>query len=127
MLRKLGIAGVCHAYQEVRLARLAGLHADNAATLTQAWAPRLLGAPFGADGAYDPREPIVAMANVYLRPGGAHTWETGDACKIWDDATYGGNMAGRFLVSGGRDAYYLSHPQTHDCLETRDCPMFPKK
>ncbi len=108
----------------LRLARVAGLHSDNATTLAQAWAPRLLGAPFGTDGAWAGTDPIVALVNVYLRPGGAHTWETGDACRAWDHATYGGNMAGHFLVTGGRDAYYLSHPQTHECLESLDCPMW---
>ena len=68
--------------------------------------------------------PLVGMVNVYLEPGGKHTWDTGDACKKWDGATYGGNLDGRFLITGGKDLYYLSHPASHDCLEKRDCPMF---
>ena len=28
------------------------------------------------------------------------------------------------FVTGGKDVYYLSHPSSHNCLETRDCPMF---
>ncbi|CAN5537907.1 hypothetical protein BH09MYX1_BH09MYX1_07680 [soil metagenome] len=113
-----------HPASPLRLARVAGRHVDSATALGQAWAPRIVGAPFSPDGGWAGSEPLVAMINVYLKPDGAHTWETGDACKIWDGATYGGNMAGRFLVTGGKDAYYLSHPQTHDCLETLDCPFY---
>ena len=113
-----------HPPSPLRLARVAGLHADSASTLAQEWAPRILGAPFGTDGAWAGTEPLVAMINVYLRPGGAHTWETGDACRLWDHATYGGNMAGRFLVTSGKDLYYLTHPQNHQCLESLDCPFY---
>ncbi|HEX7602440.1 MAG TPA: hypothetical protein VF316_12580 [Polyangiaceae bacterium] len=114
-----------HPTLPLRLARIAGLHVTDATTLAQAWAPRIVGSPFTPDDkAWGSSAPLVGMVDVYLQPQGQHTWDSGDACKIWDGATYGGNMDGRFLVTSGKDLYYLSHPATHECLETRDCPMF---
>jgi hypothetical protein len=116
-----------HPALPLRLARVTGLHVDptNPQTLLDAWAPRLQGVPFSADAnAWDASQPILGVVNVYIQPQGAHTWDVVDACKLWDDAQYGGNMSGHFLQSGGTDPYYLSHPTTHECLETLTCPFF---
>ncbi len=113
----------------LRLARIAGLHVDptNPQTLLDAWAPRLRGVPFNADdNAWDASQPVLGVINVYIKPQGQHTWDVVDACKLWDDAEYGGNMAGHFFQSGGTDPYYLSHPSSHECLETLTCPFFEK-
>jgi len=118
-----------HPPSPLRLARIAGLHVDpnDPKTLDDAWAPRIKGAPFSADAAaWDASAPVVGALSVYIKPQGQHTWDAPDACKLWDDATWGGNMAGHFFQSGGTDPYYLSHPATHECLETRDCPFFTK-
>jgi len=116
-----------HPALPLRLARIAGLHVDpkNPQTLIDAWAPRLMGVPFASDtGAWDAHAPVLGVMNIYIKPGGQHTWDVVDACKIWDDAEYGGNMVGHFFRSGGTDPYYLSHPATHECLESLDCPFF---
>jgi hypothetical protein len=118
-----------HPQQPVRLARVAGLHVDpaNPKTLLDAWRPRLMGVPFSSDvGAWDASAMVVGVMNIYIKPQGQHTWDVVDACKIWDDAEYGGNMTAHFFRSGGTDPYYLSHPATHECLESLDCPFFTK-
>ncbi len=116
-----------HPAMPLRLARLANMHIDptNPQSLTDAWAPRIKGVPFSADaGAWDASQMIVGAISVYIKPGGQHTWDAPDNCKIWDDAKYGGNMSGHFFQSGGKDPYYLSHPSSHECLQSLDCPFF---
>jgi len=116
-----------HPTVPLRLARVAGLRVDpqNPQSLLDAWAPRIKGVPFSPDdGAWDASQKVLGVINVYIKPGGQHTWDVPDACKIWDDSEYGGNLTGRFFRSGGTDPYYLSHPSTHECLEHLDCPFF---
>jgi hypothetical protein len=115
-----------HPISPLRLARRAGMRVVDAITLARAWEPRIAGKPLLTDdaNAWKADGQIVGMINVYIEPGGKHAWETGDACKIWDDATYGGNMVGHFFASGGKDPYYLSHPATHLCLERKDCSFY---
>jgi hypothetical protein len=113
-----------HLPAPLRLARRADTHISSVETLTKAWEPRLTGVPFAADGAWKADGVTVGLINVYIQPGGKHTWETGDACKLWDDATYGGNMAGHYFSSGGKDPFYLSHPTSHSCLERKNCDFY---
>jgi hypothetical protein len=115
-----------HLVSPLRLARRADTHIIDQASLTKAWEPRITGAPLANDDAKAWRADsrVLALTNVYIQPEGKHTWETGDYCKLWDDATYGGNLAGHFLSSGGKDPYYLSHPRTHECLQTKNCPFY---
>jgi hypothetical protein len=116
-----------HPQVPLRLARVAGLRVDpsNPQTLLDAWKPRLMGVPFASDtGAWDASAPVLGVMNIYIKPQGQHTWDVVDACKIWDDAEYGGNMAAHFFRSNGTDPYYLSHPATHECLEALTCPFF---
>lgn len=115
-----------HLAAPLRLARRADGLVSKGTALAKAWEPRLLGTPLSTDDAQawkaDAR--TVGLVNVYIQPGGKHTWETGDACKLWDDATYGGNMAGHYFATGGKDPYYLSHPASHQCLERKDCDFY---
>jgi hypothetical protein len=115
-----------HPTSPLRLGRIAGMHVDptNPATLAAAWAPRIKGVPFSSDtNAWDASAMVLGHVNVYIKPEGQHTWDVGDACKLWDDANYGGNLHGHFFQSGGTDVYYLSHPNSHECLEQLNCPF----
>ncbi|HEY8075365.1 MAG TPA: hypothetical protein VIF62_14675, partial [Labilithrix sp.] len=106
----------------LRLARIAGLHAKDSASLAAAWEPRLRGVPFGPDeSAWSASQRVVALFDHYLVPQGQHTWDVGDACKKWDFATYGNAATARFFDSQGKDVYYLSHPKTHGCLVDGTC------
>ena len=115
-----------HLISPLRLARRADTHVVDAVSLAKAWEPRVKGVPLSTDdsAAWQADGRVLALTNVYIKPEGQHTWETGDACKIWDDATYGGNLAGHFFSSGGKDPYYLSHPATHECLQKKNCPFY---
>ncbi|MCC6645772.1 MAG: hypothetical protein IT374_09400 [Polyangiaceae bacterium] len=92
--------------------------------LDRAWAPRLLGVPRRAtdDGAWGADERVVAFTASYIKPDGQHAFYNPAPCQLWDNATYLANVAARFVATGGRDVYYLSHPATHGCLARGDCP-----
>lgn len=106
-----------HADRPLRLARYADVHVSDLATLSQTWTPRIVGKPDAADGAWKPAGKIVGMVNHYIKPDGNHTWDIGDVCRAWDQASYGDALIAHFFATGGTDAYYLSHPQTHaTCL-----------
>jgi len=115
-----------HLTAPLRLARRADTLIAAGGALEKAWEPRILGAPLASDDAkaWKADGRTVGVVNVYISPGGKHTWETGDACKLWDDATYGGNMAGHYFASGGKDPFYLSHPASHQCLERKNCDFY---
>lgn len=87
-------------------------------SLDAVWAPRLLGAPFGQDGAYgpDPARPLTALLDAYVVPQGTHTFVNGEPCQSFDVGTYLTNLTARFFMTDGSDLYYLSHPATHHCL-----------
>jgi hypothetical protein len=111
-----------HLDSPLRLARLASVRVTDAATLSQAWTPRLAGAPFAADDtAWKSTERVVGLFQNYLEPLGRHVWDMPDLCKAWDFATYGNGIIARFFASDGKDVYYLSHPRTHRCLATGNC------
>src|SRR5439155_27136066 len=115
-----------HLVAPPRRAGRADTHIVDAATIATAWEPRIAGAPLSSDDskAWHADSRVLALINVSIKPEGQHTWETGDACKLWDDATYGGNLAGHFFASGAKDPYYLSHPASHECLEKKNCPFY---
>jgi hypothetical protein len=114
--------GQQHPTAPLRLARLANVLVSSAASLDQAWAPRIEGAPFSPDGAWAASQPLVASVTAYLDPQGQHDWSVGDPCQTWDGTTYMDNLLNRFFTSGGEDLYYLSHPSTHECLADTTCP-----
>jgi hypothetical protein len=115
--------GQAHAEPPLRLARVAGLRATSRASLSSAWAPRIAGKPFGADGAWPGGAPLVGMINAYLTPTGQHDWSFGDPCQAWDGTTYMDNLLVRFLATRGSDLYFLSHPGSHECLASSACPF----
>jgi hypothetical protein len=100
----------------LRLARLSKSAA--AGDLAKVWAPRLLGAPYGADGAWKPSgAPLAALLDAYIVPQGVHTFVNGEPCQSFDHGTYLTNLTARFFMTGGADLYYLSHPASHRCLQ----------
>lgn len=114
-----------HPETPVRLARLANVRVSDGQSLAAAWEPRLRGLPFAPDEtAWSSRERVVALVNHYLTPEGKHTWDTPDACRVWDFAVYGNALTAHFFVTEGRDLYYLSHPRTHGCLVDGTCDFF---
>jgi hypothetical protein len=114
-----------HADVPLRLARIAGRRVTDSTSLAAAWEPRLRGVPFGPDEtAWGGSDRVVALLNHYLVPQGQHTWDVGDACKLWDFASYGNAVTARFFASQGTDVYYLSHPKTHGCLVDGTCDFF---
>jgi hypothetical protein len=111
----------------LRLVRSAALTATDASTLAIAWAPRLAGVPFTADPKETPlTAPLIGVINAYNNPLGQHVWVNGDSCKAFDDAVYYDHLLIRFLATGGTDAYFLSHPASHRCLENESCGFFGK-
>ncbi len=105
----------------LRLARRADTLVVDGDSLTQAWSPRLLGAPLTADGGWTPSGGLVGLMDAYVNPLGQHVWTTSDPCKAWDDAVYYDHALARFLASAGTDLYYLSHPATHGCMADQSC------
>ena len=115
--------GQQHELPPLRLARLAGHRVAGASDLDAAWAPRIQGAPFAADGAWKAEAPLVASVTAFPNPTGQHDWAVGEPCDAFDAVTYMDNLLAHFFASGGRDLYYLSHPSTHACLATSRCPF----
>jgi hypothetical protein len=106
----------------LRLARRTDTRVADGDSLLQTWSPRLLGAPFSADGTWTPDgTPLVGLMDAYVNPQGQHVWTVSDPCKAWDDAVYYDHALARFLASGGTDLYYLSHPTTHVCMADESC------
>jgi hypothetical protein len=102
----------------------------SAADPAAVWAPRLAGAPFGEDGAWqpDPARPLTALLDAYTVPEGEHTFVNGEPCQSFDHGTYLTNLTARFFMSNGTDLYYLSHPATHRCLakDAQSCGYLPE-
>jgi hypothetical protein len=115
-----------HPPQPLRLARASDVRATDTASLLRAWEPRLRGVPLAAeDRGFTGTSPLVAVANAWLHPAGAHVFVNGDPCKKFDDVVYHDHLVARFLATQGKDLYYLSHPTSHTCLERESCPFFP--
>jgi hypothetical protein len=109
----------------LRLARLAGARVTDAASLAQAWAPRLAGVPFGPDvSGATPDRPLLGVLDAYIQPEGEHVFVNGNPCKAFDDVVYHDNLLVRFLATRGADLYVLSHPTSHRCLEREQCPIY---
>jgi hypothetical protein len=117
--------GQLHASPPIRLARVAGVHTSDAASLTAAWAPRILGVPMSADGSWPGGKPLVGSVSAYMQPLGQHDWSTGDSCDVWDGVTYMDGLLARFFSTSGQDLYYLTHAKTHECLSTGMCNFAP--
>jgi len=113
--------GAQHFPIPLRLARQATTLVVDGNSLVQTWSPRLLGAPLTADGGWVPSGPLLGLMDAYVNPLGQHVWTTSDPCKAWDDAVYYDHALARFLVTGGTDLYYLSHPATHGCMANQSC------
>ncbi len=114
--------GAQHFPVPLRLARRTDVRVTSGDSLLQAWSPRLLGAPFTADGGWTPDgTPLLGLMDAYVNPLGQHVWTTSDPCKAWDDAVYYDHALARFLASSGSDLYYLSHPATHGCMADQSC------
>ena len=108
----------------LRLARRLDLHPSPAdpASLDAVWAPREAGEPFSSDATgWQANAPLLGVFFNYIEPEGKHTWDVGDMCFAFDYATYGDGIMGRFLATGGKDLYYLSHPASHGCLADVSC------
>lgn len=116
-----------HLPMPLRLARLATEPGTDVASLERSWAPRMQGAPFTPDAnAYVPTNaPMIGLVSAYVNPQGQHVWLIGDPCKAWDDAVYYDQLITRFMMTNGRDVYFLSHPASHRCLSTSSCDFFP--
>ena len=98
----------------------------SAETIDETWAPRLQSLPRAKsdDGAWASNEPLTAMLNPYIVPQGKHCFEAPNACRNWDFAQYLVNLTARFFATEGRDLYYVSHPQSHGCLQNTSCSFF---
>ena len=53
---------------------------------------------------------------AYVQPTGVHGFDPSDPCLNWNTGQYMINLIGRFFATDGADVYYLSHPETHECL-----------
>lgn len=103
-----------------RLARLTA--SAHLLGVDEVWAPRLDGRPFQSDAsAFFPRAApegrLTALLDAYTVPEGEHTFVNGEPCQSFDHGTYLTNLVARFFQSNGTDIYYLSHPETHRCLQ----------
>ena len=116
--------GQQHATPPLRLARIAGSHVTDAASLDAAWAPRTQGAPSAADGAWPANAPLVASVTAFPAPGGQHDWSVGEPCQAFDTTTYMDNLLAHFFATSGQDLYYVSHPQSHKCLANASCGFY---
>ncbi len=85
-------------------------------SVDEVWSPRLLGAPFGDDGAWTPKDRVTGLLDAYVVMQGVHTFVNGNPCESFDTGTYLTNLVARFFQTDGRDVYYLSHPESHHCL-----------
>ncbi len=116
--------GQNHPATPLRLARLATVRANDAASLSKGWAPRLQGKPMGTDMAWPGGAPLVGTVVAYIKPLGQHDWATGEPCQSFDSVTYMDNLVAHYFASSGQDIYYVTHPGTHACLADSSCPFF---
>jgi hypothetical protein len=114
-----------HPDTPLRLARIASIRATDADALARSWAPRIRVLADDAPDYDGWNAATVAHVNAYINPTGQHVWITSDPCKAFDDAAYYDTLLVRFLATGGRDVYFLTHPRTHRCMATEACPIGP--
>jgi hypothetical protein len=115
------LAGEQSPFVPLRLAR----YASSPQGIDAAWSPRLLGAPFAADGAFVASdEPLSALLLLGRGTRAAHGLEPGDPCLAFDTDTYAARVVARYLASRGADLAYLTRPASHRCLATESgaCP-----
>ena len=53
---------------------------------------------------------------AYTTPLGEHGFYVANDCQNFSMDRYMVGLVARFFASGGKDLYYLSHPETHQCL-----------
>lgn len=116
--------GAQHLDAPLRLVRRAEHVGADLASLERVWQPRS-SVGVGVGPGFTENVPLAGLGHVYVAPEGAHTWLPPDACERFDDATWGNLLNGRYLASGGRDIYYVTHPDTHRCLADRSCDFLP--
>ena len=113
-----------HPAVPLRLGRLATVRATDATSLAKSWSPRLSVLDAGAPPtAQPPGAPTIGLVNAYVNPLGQHVFVVNDPCRAFDDVTYYDTQTFRFLATGGKDIYALSHPQTASCMATQSCPF----
>jgi hypothetical protein len=99
----------------LRLARIA--MPTDVDGISDVWAPRLAGKPYSDDATgWSADMRILAQLQAYIEPKGVHGFEPSTPCSNWDPGLYMINLIGRFFATSGADLYYLSHPESHDCL-----------
>jgi hypothetical protein len=99
----------------LRLARIAMPTDEDG--LANVWAPRLAGKPYSDDASgWSADMRILGQLQAYIEPKGVHGFEPSRPCENWDSGLYMINLIGRFFTTSGADVYYLSHPESHNCL-----------
>jgi hypothetical protein len=85
--------------------------------IANVWAPRTAGKPYSDDATGWPADMrILGQLQAYIEPRGVHGFEPSTPCGSWDAGLYMINLIGRFFATSGADVYYLSHPESHNCL-----------
>jgi hypothetical protein len=116
-----------HPAVPLRLARIAPAIAtsqageDPTAEIERSFQPRIQAKPFG-DRAWTGNDVLQAHLTYFTLPEGSHGGEGINIyCEKWTNFFYESAVIGRFLSTGGRDLYYLSHPKGHECLGDLSC------
>ena len=73
-----------------------------------------------------PGENISGLVNHYVIPNGTHGFDevVYDEDLPWDPVQYLINLVSRYGATSGQDLYYVSHPESHTCLEDSSCDFF---
>jgi hypothetical protein len=112
-----------HPTVPLRLGRLTSVQATDPTSLAQAWGPRLAALTSASPDGSTPAAPMLGLVNAYVNPLGQHVYVINDPCRAFDDVTYFDTQMARYLATGGKDIYAISHPQTHKCMATQTCPF----
>ena len=102
----------------LRLARIARpATSTSSGELKRLWEPRLLGKPFAKDkDAWSAEQRVLAQLMAFIEPKGVHGFNPSNPCQKWNSGLYMINLISRFFATEGADLYYLSHPESHQCL-----------
>lgn len=65
--------------------------------------------------------PSAGVLNAYIQPRGVHSFALPDSDDPWHVQTYLLHTVGHFFATDGRDIYYRSHPNEHECAEQATC------